>query len=553
MIVFGYFILILFIGLADPVQILQPPAGAPLPGLSNELLDRFLKGKESYIRVIEPEEGLGPILNQQSCASCHNNPVGGPGAQTVIRFGRVDKKGGFQSLGHLGGSLFQSQSIDDNCLETIPQEANIQTNRLTNGSIAFGLVESLSDEDILLLQSNQPTSQRGVIHWVNSLENPNAPLQIGKFGWKSQLATVLDFSADASREELGFTNRILPDEVAPNGNIDLLEECDLVLDPEDGPDKEGFDFIDRVTDFQRFLGVPPQTPKSGMTGENIFNQIGCSVCHVANLMTSNDAHLEEVLRAQQFSPYSDFMLHDMGINGDGITQGQAGGRYIRTQPLWNLRTRNQMWHDGRFSGGSFEQRVVDAIMAHNVFGSQGQESSASFMALDNSDQNEVVNFLNSLGRLEFDTTGDGRIRLNDFNGLAFDNNFLNCFELKMVTPDSPCAVHDLNQDGKISLYDLDGFSLAYEEGLVDCNLNGISDWREIIENPEVDSDLDGVLDICRCKADFNFDLVVNILDLLDLIANLGPCSNNCPTDLNLDGTVNVIDLLELISKLGPCE
>ena len=58
-----------------------------------------------------------------------------------------------------------------------------------------------------------------------------------------------------------FTNRVLPDENAPNGDESVLALCDAMPDPEDGPDPQGFDFIDRVTDFQRFLAPPPQTPR----------------------------------------------------------------------------------------------------------------------------------------------------------------------------------------------------------------------------------------------------------------------------------------------------
>ena len=49
-------------------------------------------------------------------------------------------------------------------------------------------------------------------------------------------------------------------------------------------------------------------------------------------------------------PYSDFLLHDIGT-GDGIpvlpTPEFAGtANQIRTAPLWALRTRNRLMHDG---------------------------------------------------------------------------------------------------------------------------------------------------------------------------------------------------------------
>ena len=73
----------------------QPKPGDPIANLSDVLLERFNLGKDAFETDISIEAGLGPIFNQTSCASCHNNPVGGAGNQTVTRFGQIDKKGDF--------------------------------------------------------------------------------------------------------------------------------------------------------------------------------------------------------------------------------------------------------------------------------------------------------------------------------------------------------------------------------------------------------------------------------------------------------------------------
>ena len=114
---------------------LQPRPGDPIPSLSDELILRFDIGKVAYETDLSVEDGLGPIFNQTSCASCHNNPVGGPGNQTVTQFGMLDKKGGFNPLTNLGGSLLQAQANSDDCLEIVPPEANIISLRVTNGAI----------------------------------------------------------------------------------------------------------------------------------------------------------------------------------------------------------------------------------------------------------------------------------------------------------------------------------------------------------------------------------------------------------------------------------
>ena len=81
---------------------------------------------------------------------------------------------------------------------------------------------------------------------------------------------------------------------------------------------------DRLTDFQRFLAAPPQTPKSGMAGEQLFLAIGCAACHVATPYLTGPAP-EAALANRLIKPYSDYLLHDMGALGDGIVQGQGRG------------------------------------------------------------------------------------------------------------------------------------------------------------------------------------------------------------------------------------
>ncbi len=528
----------------------QPRPGDPLLSLSDALLSRFDIGKISFNEDITVEGGLGPIFNQTSCGSCHNNPVGGAGTQTVTRFGFIGKKGGFDPLAELGGSLRQAEAISDECAEIIPPEANVISMRVTNSALAFGLVEAISDEDLLLNRDAQPEAQRGQAHMVSNFEDPTDELHVGRFGWKAQVASVLTFSSDASQNEMGLSNRFLPFDNAPNGDEDLLANCDTVADPEDGPDADGFDFIDRVTDFQRFLAPPPQTPRSGMTGEKVFNATGCNVCHTPVFTTGNDAETEVPLRNITIRPYCDFLLHDMGIAGDGIEQGAASGQQLKTPPLWGIAYRNPMWHDGRFSDGTFESRIRDSIAEHGVFGSQGVPASEAFDALSTTQQASLIQFLGSLGQVEFDSDSDRDVELNDFHGYSDTIGFRGCFEL-MVTPDDPCAIHDVDQDGDVDLDDFEVFLMAFDDPTADCNANGVVDMLDILLG-ELDEDNNGVLDICQgCDGDLNGDNAIGIGDLLAIIDAWGPCTN-CAADINNDGEVTVTDLLYVVGNWGPC-
>ena len=78
--------------------------------------------------------------------------------------------------------------------------------------------------------------------------------RIGRFGWKGQHATLLSFSADAYRNEMGITNDIFSAEVAYGVTAERMRACDPIADPEDIRDprtrRRG---IDNFTSFMRFL------------------------------------------------------------------------------------------------------------------------------------------------------------------------------------------------------------------------------------------------------------------------------------------------------------
>ena len=82
------------------------------------------------------------------------------------------------------------------------------------------------------------------------------------------------------------------------------------------------------------------------------------------------------------------MLHDIGT-GEGIVQngGQSTRNKVRTAPLWGLRTRGRLLHDGRSHGTN------DAIQRH---GGQAGGSRSAYNNLSVSDRNRVLRFLSSL-------------------------------------------------------------------------------------------------------------------------------------------------------------
>ncbi len=522
----------------------QPKAGEPLLGLSSGELAAFEAGKVDFTHVFTPAEGLGPIFNQNACASCHNNPVGGSGSIFVTRFG-VSEKGGFDPLDAFGGSLLQANAIDEDCLEVIPNFPGIITSpRTTSSILGAGLVEAIEDDDILFKAMNPPAGVSGRAHMVPTLEDEMAPLRPGRFGWKAQLTTLLSFSGDASLMEMGITNYIVGSENAPNGDMVALAQCDMVADPEDGPDGNGDHFIDRITSYQQFLAAPPQTPKSGMTGETLFNTVGCADCHTPSYTTSSSTAFSPAVRDKEIRPYSDFLLHDMGLAGDFIAQGDAFETEIKTTPLWGVRRRDPMWHDGSISGGTFNDRMLAAIELHRAIASEGVDSGNAFFALSPTDQAKIIAFLDSLGRNEFDADGDDDRDADDFA------NFKSCFDMGgVISPDDACAVHDIDQDGDLDLDDFAHFEDVYEGLLPDCDQDGQSDLREILLGA-ADSNGDLIPDFC-CAGNTNGDTAVDVDDLNVILSawDTSVPAGSAP-DLNGDGFVNVDDLNIVLSNWG---
>lgn len=480
----------------------QPKMGQPLAGLTAAELLRFNAGRTDFTHTFQVSEGLGPTFNQASCASCHNNPIGGPGSIEVTRFGFYDGEGiGWDPLASLGGSLLQLNAINVACQETIPAAANVTANRVTPSAMGAGLVEAIDDADILIRQTTPPSiNVSGRAHMVVPLETPGGPARVGRMGWKAQVATVLTFSGDAALNELGITNQLVPTENAPNGNTGLLAIYDTVGDPEDVPNGSGQRFIDRITDFQRFLAAPPQTPRSGMSGEAIFVSVGCADCHTPQYTTRNDPALETAIRNKVIKPYSDFLLHDMGAAADFIGDGIADIQELRTPSLWGVRSRDPLWHDGRVIGGTFEQRILGpsgVVVQHAAFGSEARPSALAFQALTVPDQQKVVRFLDSLGRAEFDSNGDNVRDQVDLAAFRVAQNG------GPYTADSPEAVFDFDQDGDVDQVDLGNFALVYE---ADCNGDSVTDLQQVLSGALTDVNGNLIPDVCEfCQADLGFE------------------------------------------------
>ena len=360
---------------------------APLAGLTAAQRAAFETGQEEFREEETAADGLGPIFNRNSCAACHSGPaVGGSSPISATRFGRTIGST-FDPLESLGGSLLQERSIKPEGIERIPKQANVTALRQTTPLFGLGLIEAIPEATILKGVRTKPVD--GVLGKASLVQDvATGKTLVGRFGWKAQQATLLAFAGDAYLNEMGITNRLFPQENTPNGNAVLLKKLDRVADPEDRSDPEtGRGGIDALADFMRFLAPLPTEPTTISTGygAKFFLEAGCQNCHTPMMTTGSNSvsalHLKTVML------YSDLLLHDMGKLGDGIGQGSAGVRDMKTPPLWGVRVSGPYLHDGR------ARTLDDAIRAHD---GEGRVARDRYLKLTREQQQLLVQFLESL-------------------------------------------------------------------------------------------------------------------------------------------------------------
>jgi cysteine-rich repeat protein len=361
-----------------------PPAlcaPAPLPGLTSRQRERFAAGRDEFVRTEHPGSGLGPVFNGTSCAECHNQPtIGGASPKFVTRIGRLAPNGySFDPLTELGGSLLQAQGVStDTCSvpgEVVPPEATFVTRRDSPTLFLLGLIEQLPAIKIYRLEDFSDRNGDGISGRASTVNQ-----RLGRFGWKAQVATLVDFAAQAYHDEMGITNPFFPAEHPPQGGPVV---CDGTPEPEN--DGSG---VNQLTDFMRLLAPLPPLPPTTETraGKLVFRTLACRKCHSDRLKVDTVSPITG--RRQRLPIYSDLLLHDMGPGlADGIRQGSASGSEFRTPPLHGVRFSAPYLHDGRAA------TLEEAIAAH---GGEAQSSRALFLATSSVERAALVAFLDSL-------------------------------------------------------------------------------------------------------------------------------------------------------------
>jgi CxxC motif-containing protein (DUF1111 family) len=375
---------------AVPFAQAPPAPGDPLPGLTPAEFELFSIGLEDFLEVEDAEEGLGPAFNGTSCGGCHNVPaVGGISPVAELRAGRVDASGTYSDFDPDAGSLFQLFSIPTHgCQVVIPATANVIARRVPIPLFGAGLVEAIPDETLLALADPldlDRSPRRGRAGIVEDVES--GEMRVGRFGWKSQHATLITFGADAYRNEMGITSDLFPLEQSFGIDPELMRLCDPIPDPEDIEDRAtGRRGIDNFEVFMQFLAPVGRGPVDDQVraGELVFDAVGCAACHVPSLQTGADTN--PLFDRKSVALYSDLLLHDVAT-GDGIGQPPAAPNEVRTPALWGLRFRRPLLHDGRAAD------VTAAIQAHDAEAALSREG---FDGLTDTARAALLAFLGSL-------------------------------------------------------------------------------------------------------------------------------------------------------------
>ncbi|MGB2533379.1 MAG: di-heme oxidoredictase family protein, partial [Porticoccaceae bacterium] len=277
--------------------------------------------------------------------------------------------------------------------------------RIAPQLVGMGLLEAVDETTIMSWVDETDEDNNGISGRASMVEDPvSGVMRLGRFGYKAATFSVKHQVASAFNTDMGVMTSMIPtpdcgSEQTDCGNASGSELAD--------------EHVDNLVKYVSLLGVGARRDYDNQGGESLFENIGCAGCHRPSMVTSNNHPLAE-LRGQTIYPYTDMLLHDMGEGlADNLAEGSASGAEWRTAPLWGLGlVKNVMLgdakgndlvslardypadlnrigylHDGR------ARTIDEAIRWH---GGEAQASKVAYEALNDSERNAVLNFLESL-------------------------------------------------------------------------------------------------------------------------------------------------------------
>ena len=386
------------VGVGCDKLLTSPPAlgerfDQPLQGLDNGELGDFQDGQVQFRRSFTIAEGLGPIFNNVSCASCHSGDGRGIPGNILVRFSR-----GTDLIPGEGGPQIQDKAIPGAVPEHLPAGVDVSL-RMPPAVFGVGLIEALTDSTILSHADPGDADADGISGRANMVTPPSyvpatepgagPGLRVGRFGRKAAVSSLFQQTVTAYSQDMGVTSPALPDE-----NVNPLAPPGLP-DPDRAPDPEvNGGQVNDVEQYMRMLAppTPGEWTDQRRRGQTLFTSARCSACHIPTMRTG--AHEIEALANRDVTLYSDLLLHDLGPGlADNRPDGDADGQEWRTAPLWGLRIAREflngqlfLLHDGR------AHSVDEAIRLH---GGEATAARDAFLAMPPADRAAVLDFVES--------------------------------------------------------------------------------------------------------------------------------------------------------------
>ncbi|HEY3500095.1 MAG TPA: di-heme oxidoredictase family protein [Polyangiaceae bacterium] len=378
-------------------------------------------------------DGLGPLYNARSCASCHfKDGRGRPPLEADEGFVGLLLRLSVPGQGEHGeplpepkyGGQLQPYAVGDLASEGTPRvryeivtgeyadgeayeltapiyeitdlvagplaEDTLISPRVAPAVVGLGLLEAISAERLEELADPEDADGDGISGRINRVWDVKAQdFAIGRFGWKAEQPSVLQQSAGAFNGDIGISSALFP-----GNDCQASEGCAEA--PNGGDPEIETETLDRVGVYARLLAVPVRErwdDDATRAGRDVFFGAGCGSCHVPSHVTGDYAELSEV-EHQTIWPYTDLLLHDMGDElDDGRPSFDAKGKEWRTPPLWGLRFyeivngHDRLLHDGRARG------VAEAILWH---GGEAESAREAFRRMKREDRTRLVEFVESL-------------------------------------------------------------------------------------------------------------------------------------------------------------
>jgi hypothetical protein len=409
----------------------------------------FAFGHFNFGHVFTVDDGLGNALlpplagpnPRPNARKLHNGKFGGPDSNQCISCHNVGGADGGGDLDHnllqdgdgvnlssalvrnpvalLGDGYIQQLGIEmtaDLQAQLAAAESSAsgasaaQTVTLTSKGVNFGTITVNAD-------GTKDFSQ---------LQGVDSDLVVKPLGWKGRLAAIRRFVEGGFQVHMGMASQNL---IHTNCGANPIPN--VVGNGTDCTDPDNDGVRDEITESQltemalypALLQAPMRVNPTDATalsraqnGEQLFNQVGCTGCHVQALVLTNPVHTEvpdlsggaglqtdltvdgripRLAKQDDGTVYvelwSDLKRHDMGdsLADAHDTFGVVSAREFLTRPLWGVGVTAPYLHDGRAPD------LQTAIQLHD-----GEAASVrdAFLALDPDSQTQVVEFLQTLSR-----------------------------------------------------------------------------------------------------------------------------------------------------------